>query len=579
MEKPKQDPFDRARLQVIKDGYERAFECINRALSEDEAGNKTQALELYRQGRQHLLRALSVPTRGDECVGAQWDSARQMQHKMQETLNNIMSRLTMLENSTAPSAAPPVLQRPENEATSPNLYPTLPTRPPPPTILFPSSQATGSEQPPAYSPQAADGHVSISYGTAAGELSLVGDEFYSHASSSSTSPQILGEDGEELFFLPNGVQIFFVTPDGQVSAPSYPGYLRIVKFTNDCSETTPTRPPAFLQVCDWLYPLMATDSPVLLCNTGVYMFPDLMAPSPGYYVGVVLSSELPISERDLFQDVLSQLTDLRVQPSGEAADAINLPQKVHIEPAVPEVAPPTEEEKALPEWSEKVAHGILTGASWLSWGLSKGAEYTGKAIQKGASKLREHITPDDTPTQVSPTVTKSLHVAKQATGGAVKVSQFLVDGLCTIAGHVGRELAPHVKKHGAKLIPESMKKDKEGRSNIDGAMVVAASGVQGFATMWTGLETAAKNIAKSVATETVTTVKHKYGAEAGQATDHAVLSAINMGITAFNIDNLGIKAMVKKTGKETAQAILKDYKVQEEAETKKPEEEKPKEQK
>ncbi|GAA6094806.1 spartin b isoform X1 [Tachysurus ichikawai] len=578
MEKSKQDPFDKARLHVIKDGYERAFECINRALSEDEAGHAAQALELYRQGHRHLLRALSVPTQGDECFGAQWDSARQMQQKMQETLNNIMSRLTVLENSTAPSAPTSVPCRPGNEASSSNLYPTLPTRPPPPKVLFPSGQSTGSEQPPAYSPQAADGHVSISYGTAAGELSLVGDEFYSHTSSSSASPQFMGEDGEELFFLPNGVQIFFVTSDGQVSAPSYPGYLRIVKFTNDCSEITPTRPPAFLQVCDWLYPLMATDSPVLLCNTGVYMFPDLMAPSPGYYVGVVLSSELPPSDRDLFQDVLSQLTDLRVQPSEEAADTINLPQKVPIEPAVPEVAPPAEEENELPEWSEKVAHGILTGASWLSWGLSKGAEYTGKAIQKGASKLREHITPDDTPTQVSPTVSKSLHVAKQATGGAVKVSQFLVDGLCSIAGHVGRELAPHVKKHGAKLIPESMKKDKDGRSNIDGAMVVAASGVQGFATMWTGLETAAKNIAKSVATETVTTVKHKYGAEAGQATDHAVHSAMNMGITAFNVDNLGIKAMVKKTGKETAHAILQDYKVQDGAEAKE-HEEKPKEQK
>ncbi|MCI4386118.1 hypothetical protein PGIGA_G00058570 [Pangasianodon gigas] len=578
MEKAKQDPFDRARLQVIKDGYERAFECINKALSEDEAGHKTQALELYRQGRQHLLRALSVPTRGDECVGAQWDSARQMQQKMQETLNNIMSRLTVLENSPVPSAPPSVPSRPANEASSQNLYPTLPARPPPPTVLFSNSQPAGTEQPPAYSPQAADGHVSISYGTAAGELSLVGDEYYSQTSSSNTSSQILGEDGEELFFLPNGVQIFFVTPDGLVSAPSYPGYLRIVKFTNNCSEMMPTRPPAFLQVCDWLYPLMATDSPVLLCNTGVYMFPDLMAPSPGYYVGVVLSSELPSSERDLFQDVLSQLTDLRVQPSSEAADTINLPQKVPIEPAVPEVAPPAEEETALPEWSEKVAHGILTGASWLSWGLAKGAEYTGKAIQKGASKLREHITPDDKPTQVSPTVTRSLHVAKQATGGAVKVSQFLVDGLCTIAGHVGRELAPHVKKHGAKLIPESMKKDKDGRSNIDGAMVVAASGVQGFATMWTGLEIAAKSIAKSVATETVTTVKHKYGAEAGQATDHAVNSAINVGVTAFNIDNLGIKAMVKKTGKETAQAILKDYRVQDGEETEE-QEEKPKEQK
>lgn len=71
----------------------------------------------------------------------------------------------------------------------------------------------------------------------------------------------------------------------------------------------------------------------------------------------------------------------------------------------------------------------------------------------------------------------------------------------------------------------------------------------------------------------------RYGAEAGQATDHAVNSAINVGVTAFNIDNLGIKAMVKKTGKETAHAILKDYRVQDgEAETEK-REEKPKEQK
>lgn len=49
------------------------------------------------------------------------------------------------------------------------------------------------------------------------------------------------------------------------------------------------------------------------------------------------------------------------KPSEEAADTINLPQKVPIEPAVPEVAPPAEEENELPEWSEKVAHGILTG--------------------------------------------------------------------------------------------------------------------------------------------------------------------------------------------------------------------------
>ncbi|XP_030260336.1 spartin b isoform X1 [Sparus aurata] len=588
MEKAKQDAFDNARLQVIKDGYERAFECINKGLTVDEAGDKAQALELYKRGRQHLLRAISVPSHGEECVGSSWESARQMQQKMQETLNNITTRLAILETSSDSGSAP----APSADSVSAGpLYPDLPTkkqpdRPAPPNLLSANGQAGGAaggkiegpnlmptrqpvvpvEMPPAYSPQAADGHLSISYGTESGELSVVGDEFYSRTSNSTPSPQSMGEEGEELLYIPHGVQIFFVTPEGQVSAPSYPGYLRLVRFTSDHSETMPNRPPAFLQVCDWLYPLMAMDSPVLLCNTGVFMFPDMMAPAPGYYVGVVLSSELPAADRALFQDLLSQMTDLRVQAPDEAAETLNLSEKVPI--ATPEEAAPaaTEDDKPLPEWSEKVASGILTGASWLSWGLVKGAEFTGKAIHKGASKLREHITPEDKPTHVSPTVTKGLHVAKQATGGAVKVSQFLVDGVCAVAGCVGRELAPHVKKHGGKLIPESMKKDKDGRSNIDGAMVVAASGVQGFATMWTGLEVAAKNITTSVAAETVTTVKHKYGAAAGQATDHAVNSAINVGITAFNVDNLGIKAVVKRTGKHTAQAILEDYKLQEKPE-------------
>lgn len=71
---------------------------------------------------------------------------------------------------------------------------------------------------------------------------------------------------------------------------------------------------AFRQVCDWLYPLMKT-FPVLLCNTGVFMFPDMMAPAPGYYLGVVLSSELPAADRGLFEDLLVQMTDFRVQVS------------------------------------------------------------------------------------------------------------------------------------------------------------------------------------------------------------------------------------------------------------------------
>lgn len=58
---------------------------------------------------------------------------------------------------------------------------------------------------------------------------------------------------------------------------------------------------------------------------------------------------------------------------------------------------------------------------------------------------------------------------------------FTVNGVSTVAGHVAEKVAPHVKKHSAKLVPESMKKSKDGQaSNLDGAKFVAASSVLGI---------------------------------------------------------------------------------------------------
>uniref|UniRef100_A0A8C6VNI6 Spartin n=1 Tax=Naja naja TaxID=35670 RepID=A0A8C6VNI6_NAJNA len=570
--------------RAIEDEYKKAFVFVNKALNADELGQIEAAKNYYRQGLTHLSKGVRIPSKGLEGTKSHAIPVKQMQQKMKETLENVTARLRFLdENSQANITAI------SSNIEMPKLYPTIPSkekpdRPPvlssltsPPQPLS-SHGNTGStsqgqmaavspstsmpnEAPPAYTPEATDGHYTVSYGTESGEFSSVGDDYYTKC----TQPPPVdnfGVDADELILIPHGVQIFYVSPDGQVSAPSYPGYLRIVKFLDTDVATAHNRPPAFLQVCDWLYPLMCSQSPVLSCSSGAYMFPDMMSQVPGSYVGVVLSSELPIADRELFEDLLKQMTDLRIQHAEASSDVINLGQTVHIQPV------PEEKDRELPDWSEKIAHGILSGASWLSWGLVKGAEYTGKAIHKGASKLREHIHPEEKPLEVNPTVAKGLHVARQATGGAVKVSQFLVEGVCSVASCVGRELAPHVKKHGSKLVPESLKKDKDGKSTLDGALVVAASGVQGFSTIWQGLECAAKCIAKNVSTETVQTVRFKYGNDAGQATDNAVSSAINVGVTAFNIDHIGIKAIVKKTAKETGHAVLDDYKITEKDENK-----------
>lgn len=49
----------------------------------------------------------------------------------------------------------------------------------------------------------------------------------------------------------------------------------------------------------------------------------------------------------------------------------------------------------------------------------------------------------------------------------------------------------------------------------------------------------------------------RYGNDAGDATDTALHSVINVGVTAHNIDNLGIKAILKTAGKKTAKAMVK----------------------
>lgn len=514
-----------AELQLIKNHYEKAFECLNMGLLEDESGNKGRAVVLYRLGRRHLLQGLEVRTTGERCVGADWDSARQLQLKMNENLSSITTRLAVLETATGPGATgaqalyPSLsfLQEPwrparphANSKQTPRSsggVPYLPTTPN-------TASDVPSELPPAYTPQPTDGHLSLSHsGKGEGWPSLPRPKQGSRQQSST-------ESGEDLLFLPHGVQIFFVTTDGQVSAPSYPGYLRIFLNSSQNHDSSDSRrPPAYLQVCDWHCPLFP-DSPVLLSNTGVFTFTDTTATVPGSYVGVVLSPELPAANRALFQEQLSVLTQLRVQPADVESDeptgkdTINLNEKVFNhspdETALAQDTSPAKEEKVLPEWSDKMSQSILAGASWLSRGLVQGAEATGKAISKGATKLREHITPDEMPAEVNPSVTRGLHVAKQATGGAAKVSHFLVDGLSSVVELVGKELTPHVKKHGSKLIPESLKTNKDACANMGGAKAVAASSLKGLSTIWSGLETAAKTVGKSASSETVQTVKHKF---------------------------------------------------------------------
>ena len=89
-------------------------------------------------------------------------------------------------------------------------------------------------------------------------------------------------NAKEIFKIQDGVQIFYITPEGYVSAPSYPSQLGIYKFTNQTpspqgASNLTERPPAFLKVGDWTYPLVPGCSPALHASWGAYVFPDVSA--------------------------------------------------------------------------------------------------------------------------------------------------------------------------------------------------------------------------------------------------------------------------------------------------------------
>ena len=105
-------------------------------------------------------------------------------------------------------------------------------------------------------------------------------------SSSSSSSHLANTNNADLLCrIDTGVQIYFITPEGYVSAPSYPSCLSVYLLTDgprqDVSATSCESLPAFLQVGDWVYPLLADQSPVLRTQWGSYIFPDVSSSVPG----------------------------------------------------------------------------------------------------------------------------------------------------------------------------------------------------------------------------------------------------------------------------------------------------------
>lgn len=80
-------------------------------------------------------------------------------------------------------------------------------------------------------------------------------------------------------------------------------------------------------------------------------------------------------------------------------------------------------------------------------------------------------------------------------------------GSATMA--LGRYLAPHVKRGGTTLLTKVGVGEEAAAEGVGGALTVAAGAVEGFGTIYSGLENAAAILGSSLTNNTVQIVHHK----------------------------------------------------------------------
>uniref|UniRef100_A0A8C4Q5Q5 Spartin b n=1 Tax=Eptatretus burgeri TaxID=7764 RepID=A0A8C4Q5Q5_EPTBU len=327
-----------------------AERAVSFALQADEAGDLPRSLPCYRLAEAYLLQALAK-----QATESKSTEEQEPKKKMTELLHNVQTRLEALKEVTPLEPSAPSTLPSQPHSLYPHIAPPaekIPFSPgsvhPNPGSGLPPTAIYGQpvDLPPAYSPQSLQGHTSLSVGTVYGEISLPASTMVTTASLLPVQ-QLLGPNAVETFLIPGGVQAFFVRPNGPVTAPSYPGYLRIVTF----------RPGA--PVNNWLCPLYPGRSPALRSGNGLYMFPDVTPGAPpGAAVGIVLSADLPINVCRSFEEHISHFTQLWRSHNGNE----------------------------LPVFTNLTDGYLFSGANWISTGLIKGAEATGKALNKGTTR-------------------------------------------------------------------------------------------------------------------------------------------------------------------------------------------------
>ncbi|KAL7634293.1 UNVERIFIED_CONTAM: hypothetical protein RMT77_015623 [Armadillidium vulgare] len=512
-------------VEQFESWYKEAYKKIDNGITLVTEGRSETASEILEEGLKLIDKALSVKVETFEIGADKLQLYIEMQNKMRITKKEVLLHFTDNQLPSSSSSensnqhlgdAPPSYEEYLN---------SLSGEPGSATVQYPSLDPNNLQlDDMCYPLQARNGNTA----------------------SPMVTPVMSPQNGEMIFQIENGVQIFFIYANGRVTSPSYPSFLSIFTFPEPiCSNEQSGWPGArgFLQVGEWSYPLVPSQSPVLHSFYGAYMFPDAANPEPGASVGILIPDTVSKDELEMFEQILSQMTSYQEQKVPSGVDA--------------------EEERAKVAKSsgQRIAEGLVSGAEAVSKGVVWGAEKLSNLISYGSDKLKDSLEPEAQHRPVDPKWQKTAEVARSVSGTAVKVSGYLLSQVGKATMALGKRVAPAIQKHGTRAISRlTGYKESDADASVGSVMEVASGAVVGASTIYMSLENAAAMLAMSLSDNTVKVVTHKYGPEYGSLTGNTLYAVGQTAMVGHNISSLGVKGIAKRTAKDTGKALIGQYK-------------------
>ncbi|KAK8401375.1 hypothetical protein O3P69_002857 [Scylla paramamosain] len=491
--------------EQFENAYREAYLLIDRGIILITEGHNAQASVVLQKGLSLIDKALTIKVESFDCSAEKTQHYVEMQTKMRCTRKEVLEHFS---DTQASSGGTSSRQQVEDAPPSYDDY-----------LKSLESGTSESNVSAATAAAATAGTIdSPSYPNLSSEFEMVD-------SSPLVTPVVAAQQGEMIF---NMVQ----SPAPHIH-PSWPSS-HFLSPSREHQEQEPM-PGASCRLREWSYPLVPAQSPVLHSFYGAYMFPNLSTSVAGSSVGVILPDSVDKDNRDLFEQILTQLTSYQEQaapPGEEGARQVRLIQE---------------------STSERIAAGAEAVSKGVVWGASKLSDL----ISYGSESLKDYVQPMAEKKEVDPKWHKTAEVARDISGKAVKVSGYLLSQVGKATMTLGRKLAPHLQKQGTRAITHiTGQKESEASSNVEGVLEVAAGAVKGASTIYMGLESAATTLATSLTDNTVKVVTHKYGEDVGALTDNTLYAVGQTAWAGHNIASLGVKGVAKRVAKDTGTALV-----------------------